>query len=355
MTTSLLSALAGDAAIEAFFSEGSEIEAMLAFETALAGAEADAGIIPSESAAAIAATCHAFRPPLDALRAGMAKDGVVGPSFVALLRTAVGEPHGKWLHFGATSQDLVDTALILRLKPIIAELSARLAALISALRHLQEINGGVALMAQTRMQRALPFTAADKIDTWLRPLERDEARLAEITPRLLVVQFGGPVGTRSGLDGKGDLIAEKLAERLGLSAAPAWHTARDSIIEWGGWLSLVSGTLGKIGADIALMAQNEVAAVQIAGGGGSSAMPHKSNPVDAEVLTALARFNAGLAGTLHQALVHENERSGAAWTLEWLVLPTMAITTGAALRHAAQLIAAMQFLPDAEPDQPSDR
>ncbi len=355
MTSALLSALAGDATIEAFFSEGSEIEAMLAFETALAGAEADVGIVSPEAAAAITAACNGFRPPLDALRAGMAKDGVVGPSFVALLRKAVAEPHGQWLHFGATSQDLVDTGLVLRLKPVIAELSARLAGLIGTLERLKTTEGAIALMAQTRMQRALPFTARDKIDTWLRPLERDRARLAEIAPRLLVVQFGGPVGTRSGLSGKGDLVVQKLAERLGLSAAPSWHTARDSIAEWGSWLALVTGTLGKLGADVALMAQNEVAAVHIAGGGGSSAMPHKSNPVAAEVLVALARFNAGLVGTLHQALVHENERSGAAWTLEWLVLPQMAITAGAALRHAGQLVEALRFLPDAELDHPAAR
>ncbi|MCX5496053.1 3-carboxy-cis,cis-muconate cycloisomerase [Kaistia dalseonensis] len=355
MTATLLDAIASDATIEAFFSEDREIEAMLAFEAALAGAEAEARIIPPEAAAAIEAACHSFRPPLDALRAGMAKDGVVGPSFVALLRKAVAEPHGKWLHFGATSQDVVDTGLVLRLKALVAELDARLAGMIEALEHLKTAHGETALMAQTRMQRALPFTAADKLDTWLRPLQRDRVRLAEITPRLLIVQFGGPVGNRSGLDGKGDLIAERLAARLGLGAAPAWHTARDSIAELGGWLSLVSGTLGKIGADVALMAQNEIAAVRIAGGGSSSAMPHKSNPVAAEVLTALARYNAGLVGTLHQALVHENERSGAAWTLEWLVLSQMAITTGAALGHARQLIAALNFMPDASIVQPAAR
>ncbi|MDQ0395756.1 3-carboxy-cis,cis-muconate cycloisomerase [Labrys monachus] len=355
MSFPLLHALAGDAAIAAFFAEGREIEAMLAFEAALAGAEAEAGIVPAEAAATIETACRGFRPPLDALRAGMAKDGVVGPSFVALLRQAVGEPHGKWLHFGATSQDVVDTGLILRLKPLAAELDARLAGTMEALERLKAAQGATALMAQTRMQRALPFTAADKIDTWLRPLERDRARLAEIAPRLLVVQFGGPVGTRSGLDGKGDLVAERLATRLGLGCAPAWHTARDGIVEFGNWLSLASGTLGKIGADVGLMAQNEVAAVRIAGGGSSSAMPHKSNPVAAEVLIALARFNAGLAGTLQQALVHENERSGAAWTLEWLVLPQMAITTGAALGHARQLIEALRFLPDAQIAQPAAR
>lgn len=348
MISALLHALAGDDTIESFFSEDVEIEAMIAFETALAVAEAENGVIPPEAAVAIEAACHGFRPSPEALRAGMEKDGVVGPSFVALLRQAVGEPHGKWLHFGATSQDVADTGLTLRLKPVVAELDARLAAMIDTLQRLKSAKGDVALMAQTRMQRALPFHAGDKIDTWLRPLERDRARLDEIRPRLLVVQFGGPVGTRSGLGGKGDRIADGLAGKLGLGASPAWHTARDNIVEFGGWLSLVSGTLGKIGADVALMAQNEIAAVRIAGGGSSSAMPHKSNPVSAEILVALARFNAGLAGTLHQALVHENERSGAAWTLEWLVLPQMAITTGAALRHAGQLIETIRFVANAQ-------
>ncbi len=355
MTSEFLGALAGDSAIEALFSAASEVEAMIAFEIALAAAEAEAGIVPPESAAVIEAAARDFEPPLDALKAGMTKDGVIGPSFVALLRTAIGAPHGRWLHHGATSQDLVDTSLVLRLKAVIAELDRRLANVIEALHQLKAAQGDVRLMAQTRMQRALPFHAADKIDTWLRPLERDRARLAEIRPRLLVVQFGGPVGTRSDLGDKGEAVAAGLAERLGLAAAPAWHTARDGIAEFGNWLALISGTLGKIGIDIALMAQNEIGAVAIAGGGGSSAMPHKSNPVAAEVLTALARFNAGLAGTLHQAMVHENERSGAAWTLEWLVLPPMAITTGAALRHTASLIAAIRFLPDRTIDQPPAR
>ena len=116
-----------------------------------------------------------------------------------------------------------------------------------------------------------------------------------------------------------------MAERLDLALRPSWHSQRDRIGEFGSFLSLLSGTLGKIGQDIALMAQNEVGEVQLATGGGSSAMPHKSNPVPAEVLVTLARFNAGLLGTLHQALVHENERSGAAWTLEWMVLPQMVV------------------------------
>jgi 3-carboxy-cis,cis-muconate cycloisomerase len=346
MISSLLDGVAGDPIVEKLFSASADIDATLAFEAALAHAQAALGVIPQEASFAISAACQKFVPDMRSLEAGMVKDGVVVPSLIAALRNVVGEPHGKWLHWGATSQDAVDSSLTLRLKRVCDELDSRLSALIAMLDSLRERDGGTQLMAHTRMQRAMPFTAADKIDTWRHPLIRDRERLAEIRPRLLVVQFGGAVGTRDGLDGKGDAIAEKLAGQLGLGMAPVWHTARDGIIEFGGWLSLVSGTLGKIGADVAIMAQNEVSAVQISGGGQSSVMAHKSNPVAAELLMALGRFNAGLVGTLHQSLIHENERSGSAWTLEWLVLPQSAVATGAALRHAAALIENMTFKPD---------
>ena len=119
------------------------------------------------------------------------------------------------------------------------------------------------------------------------------------------------------------------------------------IAEAGGWLSLVTGTLGKIGQDIALMAQSEIGAVALPPGGGSSAMPHKSNPVSAEILVALARHNAGLVAGLHHALVHEGERSGAAWTLEWLILPQIAVTCASALAHAHALVGRLSFVPPA--------
>ena len=129
-----------------------------------------------------------------------------------------------------------------------------------------------------------------------------------------------------------------MARKLDLGLATPWQATRDPIIALGSLLAQISGSLGKLGMDVTLLAQNEVGAVRLEGGGGSSAMSHKSNPVNAEVLVALARYNAGLAGTLNQALIHENERSGAAWTLEWLTLPPMLVTTGASLRLAALLL-----------------
>ena len=340
---SLLGTLLGDAEIEALFTDEADLAAMLHVEAALAEAEAEAGLIPREAAARIAEACAAFRPDRASLSKSLARDGVVVPALIEQLRAALGEPHAAALHKGATSQDVIDTSLVLRLGQAIAVFERRLDALLGTLSTLRHRDGAKALMGHTRMQAALPFMAADKIDTWAAPIARHKARLAEIKPRLLVLQLGGPIGTRAELQGSGEVVARTMATRLELGDAAAWHSQRDAIAEFGSWLSLVSGTLGKIGQDVSLMAQNELAAVKIAAGGSSSAMAHKRNPVAAEVLVALARFNAGLLGTLHQALIHENERSGAAWTLEWLVLPQMVVTTGASTRTASTLLDGLSF------------
>lgn len=341
----LLNALVGDKEVESYFSNEAELNAMLQVETALAQAEAEMGLIDEDAARHIAEACLRFVPDWNGLAAGIARDGVVVPEFVRQLRAVVGEPFAKDMHLGATSQDIIDTALVLRLKRLTDVYLRRLEMLTDALGTLKQRDGNIPLMAHTRMQQALPFKAADKIDTWLQPLERHGAALREIRPRLLAVQLGGPIGTREELKGHGDAVADAMAERLGLGYAPAWHSQRDRVGEFASWLSLLSGTLGKIGQDIALMAQNEVGEVRLASGGTSSAMLHKTNPVPAEVLVTLARFNAGLLGTLHQSLVHENERSGAAWTLEWLVLPKMTVAAGAGLNKARALLEILSFSP----------
>lgn len=339
----LLQTLIGDEEVAAFFSNEAELSALLEAEVALARAQAETGLIGKDAAERIAGACRTFRPDWHALAEGLAQDGVIVPALVKQLRAAIGEPHAISVHWGATSQDIIDTALILRLKSIIEIIEGRIANLVSALHSLRSRDGRVKLMAHTRMQRALPFTAADKIDTWLQPLERHAQGLEELAPRLLVVQLGGPIGTRGEMKDRGDAVADAMAEILGLGYGPSWHSQRDRIGEFAAYLSLLSGTLGKIGQDVALMAQNEVGEVRLASGGGSSAMPHKSNPVQAELLVTLARYNAGLLGTLHQALVHENERSGAAWTLEWIVLPQMVVAAAAGLNKALALVGSISF------------
>lgn len=341
----LLNALVGDDETRALLGDEAQLAAMLAFERYLAEAEAEAGLIGTDAAAAIATAIESFAVDWDDLADGIAQDGVVVPALVRQLRAAVGEPHGQFVHHGATSQDVVDTALMLQLAKVVALFLDRIAALQSALAALSAASGTILLMAHTRMQAALPFTVADKLNTWLEPLGRHHASLSGMRRQLLVVQLGGPIGDRSSFGGKGVQVAIGLARLLDLGIAEPWHATRDPIVAFGSLLSLITGSLGKIGADVTLMTQTEVASIKMSGGGGSSAMAHKSNPVNAEVLVALARYNAGLVGTLHQSLVHENERSGAAWTLEWLTLPQIIIATGASLRLATRLASQVRFQP----------
>jgi len=339
----LLSSLLGDEETTRHFSVEAEIAAVLAFEQALAEAEADNGIIGRDAAAAIVAALSSFRPDTGLLRAGVAKDGVMVPELVRQIRMAVGEPHGASVHFGATSQDVIDTALVLRLKSVVEHLSLLLTENIVRLSALDERFGGRALTGMTRMQPAIPIQVSDRVKAWLVPLQRHQKRLSEQSARLLVVQFGGAAGTLENLGDKGNAVRAALAAKLGLGDTPQWHSQRDTLADFAGWLSLVTGSLGKFGHDIALMAQGG-AEIELSGGGGSSAMPHKQNPVKAEALVALGRFNATQLSGMHHALVHEQERSGSAWTLEWLLLPQMVVATAAALRLAAELAAQIESL-----------
>lgn len=334
----LLGGLLGDEDVAAQLSADAELTQMTVFESALAIAEGAEDVIPADAAAAIAQRLASFAPDPADLREGTIRDGVVVPALIRQMRAQVGEPHGRFVHFGATSQDVIDTSLLLRLQPILAAFEQRLLSLRERNLALVAGFGRQPLMGRTRMQDALPITVADRLAEWQGPVDRALERLEQLRPRLLVLQLGGPVGTLGELGDKREAVGRRLAQALGLGyRAQSWHSQRDTIGELGSWLSLVAGALGKIGQDVALMAQNPVAEIALEGGGGSSAMAHKQNPVKAEVLVALARYTASLLGGLHQSLVHEQERSGAAWTLEWLVLPQMLMTTGAALRTTIEL------------------
>ena len=333
----LLSGLLGDDALRDCFSLSGEIAAMLRFEAALAVAEAEAGIIPHDAAAAIKEACEAFEPDVAALKTATARDGVAVPELVRQLRENVDPALRDHVHFGATSQDVVDTALVLRLRPALTIMSDRLGALCGQLDALAGAHGQNSLMGRTRMQAARAIRVSDRIAAWRRPLEGLEAGLAAVRGKVACLQFAGAVGRLDDLGSDGPDVAERLAAELGLSYEGCWHTDRQSLADLAGLLSRLTGALGKIGRDITLMAQDEIGEIALSGGGGSSAMAHKKNPVKAEMLITLAAFNATLLPGMHTALVHENERSGAAWTLEWMVLPQMVVAAGAALRIATDL------------------
>ena len=330
--------------LKALFTPEAEIAAMLRFEANLALAEADAGVIPNVSAAAIADAVGRFEPDMEALGAGVARDGLVVPTLIATLRDVLDEDHCPHLHHGATSQDVIDTGLVLRLKAALSLFRDDIERIITGLEKLSREHGHQPLMGRTRMQRALQVRVADRIGIWKGPLIDQIEALNRLEGHVLAVQFGGAVGTLEKLGEKGPAVRARLAERLDLvDPGGCWHTDRGRIADLAGWLSKISGVLGKIGQDVALMAQNEIGEAVVSGGGRSSAMPYKRNPIGAELLVTLARSNAAHLGGLHQALVHEGERSGSAWTLEWLILPPMVATAGAALAVAEKLLDQLEF------------
>jgi 3-carboxy-cis,cis-muconate cycloisomerase len=338
-----LGGLFADDAVAAPLSPQAQLARMQRVEAAYSRALGAAGVVEAGLAEQAAAAVEAARFDMGDLRAGTARDGVVMPALVKQLKAQADAALHPAIHRGMTSQDVTDTALVLALKELLPLFDARLAALETALSALIEAQGAQPLMGRTRMQAALPVTVADRVETWRAPLADHRARLAEMTPRLMRLQFGGAVGTRHVLGDNGDAVAAALAAALDLGNPPkAWHTMRDGLGELASWLSLVAGTLGKMGQDMALMAQQGIDEIRLSGGGGSSAMPHKQNPVRAELLVTLARYTATLLPGMHHAMVHEQERSGAAWTLEWLVLPDMLIATGRALNVAQDAVTAIE-------------
>lgn len=315
------SGLYGDDEIAEILSPGAEIARMLRVEAAWSRAQGADTLADEIAAVEIAPS---------ALKEGAARDGVPVPTLVQMIRQAVSAPEG--VHTGLTSQDVIDTALVLALEASGAILVKRLQRLTDALATARDTHAGREVMAFTRMQPALPSTADQLVQMWAAPLPRLTQELAAMD---LPLQWGGPVGRRDTPEAVH--VGAAFAAALGLrDPGHAWHTDRTYIADVAHLLSKITGALGKIGQDVALMASRGDLALR--GGGGSSAMPHKSNPILAEALVTLARYNATQVAGLHQALVHEHHRSGAAWGLEHMILPEMLRATGASLARAHALV-----------------
>ncbi len=339
--SALLGPLLSDTSTSARFTDESAVRALLEFEAALARAQARSGVIPTSAAEAISRAAAELEPDWRRLGAGSAASGHPVAGLVAQLRAAAGSA-ADFVHRGATAQDAIDTALTLRLAPVLEDFDRRLCELIAALSAKAKEHRRTVMAGRTRHQQAVPITLGLKAANWLLPLVRHRQRLSELRPRVLLVQLGGPAGTLAGLGRDGLRVLEELGKelQLGVPATP-WHTQRDGFAELAGWLGMVSGSLGKIGTDLGLLAQTEVGEVSEGSTGTSSAMPQKRNPVRAETLVALARANAGLVGSMHHSLSLAHERGGIEWTLEWLTLPQMVCQTGAGLRLAGSAIAEM--------------
>lgn len=336
--------LFADPAALAHLDARAEIAAMLRFEGALAEAQGEAGAIPQAAASQIARAAASLEIEPGRLAPGVARDGVPVPALVAELRAAVGGDAASFVHWGATTQDVMDTGLVLRLRELLGLFEQRMAETGVLLAGLTERHRRRVMAGRTRSQQAAPTTFGLKAAGWLAPLVRHRDRLAELRPRLLRLSLGGAVGTLSAMGDKGAEVERALARRLDLGVASSpWHVQRDSLLELGGWLSQVTASLGKMGLDLTLLAQSEVGEVRLAGGG-SSTMPNKVNPISAETLITLARFNAGQLGQLHQAALQEHERGGPGWALEWLTLAPMAAATSGAFRQATASLEGLTVL-----------
>ena len=323
---------------EAAFEAPAFLHAMLAFESALAEAEAAEGVIPTSSAAAIVAACGSVQVDVEELVREAKRSATLAVPLVNALLAEVSrtsQPAAAHVHLGATSQDVIDTALVLCLKACLEEADRELEAAVRALARRAREHRATPMLGRTLMQPALPITAGLKIARWAVALAHDRERIAEAQALGLAVQFGGPVGALESLGAKGPAVRHRIATRLGLADAPAWHVHRNAWIDLLDRVGQTVLTAGKIARDISLLGQPEVGemleALPRPGVGASSSMPHKRNPVACAHALAAAVRMPGLIATLHAGGIAEHERALGGWQAEIAVVPEIAGALGASL------------------------
>jgi 3-carboxy-cis,cis-muconate cycloisomerase len=331
--------------VEKVFSDQARLQGMLDFEAGLARAEARAGVIPSSAAGTIAYQCKAELFDAAAVSQGAKLAGNLAIPLVKALTAVVAQTDtdaARYVHWGATSQDVIDTGCVLQLRPALKSIAADLNRLIDGLVELAKKHRSTIVVGRTWMQQALPTTFGLKAAGWLDAINRHRGRLRETEQRVGVLQFGGAVGTLAALGVRGQMVARILAEELHLALPDTpWHSHRDRLVEVATTLGLCVGTLGKIARDISLHAQTEVGEVFEPSGegrGGSSTMPHKRNPVTSAVVLSAATRVPGLVGTMLSAMVQEEERGLGGWHAEWETLPEIVRLTAGALHHMAETV-----------------
>ena len=334
----LLAPMFSSAAMRAVCDDAAYLQHMLDFEAALARAEAAVGVIPASAAAPIANACKAETFELSALAEAATRSGNLAIPLVKALTAAVGKANpdaARYVHWGATSQDVIDTATMLTLCAAIDALLPDLDRAIAGFAMLAKQHRGTAMVARTWLQHALPMPFGLKLAEYASALHRSRTRLTRLRSEAVALQFGGAAGTLAALGHKGLAIAEKLAAELKLPLPDApWHTHRDRIADAASVFAILTGTCGKIARDVSLLMQTDVAEAFEPSGegrGGSSTMPHKRNPVAAATALAAASMAPNLAATIFAAQVQDHERSAGPWHAEWPTLPTLQLVTSGAL------------------------
>jgi 3-carboxy-cis,cis-muconate cycloisomerase len=344
----ILSELLGDPAMESLFDDDAQLRALLDFEAALGRAEAAAAVIPPAAAEAISRVAAAMRfdeAARSELAAGAARSGNLAIPLVEALTSAVAAVDAeaaRWVHWGATSQDAIDTGLVLQLRRAMARLDGELRAFERSLAEMARAHRRTILAGRSWLQHALPTSFGLKVAGWLDAVHRDRLRLARVAGSARVLQLGGAVGTLASLGSAGPAVVQALARELDLALADTtWHALRDRLVEVGCALGMLGGTLGKIARDLSLLLQTDVGELTLVtahGEGDSSTMPQKKNPVACAVALHAATRAPGLVATLLAAMPQEHERGLGGWHAEWETVPELFRLVAGSLRHLATML-----------------
>jgi 3-carboxy-cis,cis-muconate cycloisomerase len=340
----ILGTLYGSDAMRAVFDELTYFQRMLDVEAALARVQARLGIIPADAAAVINDAAKIGNLDIDALAASARNVGYPVVGLVEGLSKAAGEA-GGWTHWGATTQDIMDSATVLQVRDGLDLIETELRAVLTALTAKAAQYRATVMAGRTHLQQALPTTFGLKCAIWAMPFIAHLERLAQLRPRVQVVEFSGAAGTLASLGDQGIAVMTGLAEELGLRAPLApWHVCRDGLAEAVNFLGLVSGTLAKIATDVILMAQTEVAELAepyVAGRGQSSTMPQKRNPIASEYILAASRMVQALVPAMLGAMAQDHERATGPWQAEALALPQAFVLAHGALQHVRTIAEGM--------------
>ncbi len=337
----VMGALYGTDAMRAAMGEHAFLQRMLDVEAALARAQARLGIIPAEAAPAITAAADANRLDKPALAAATRNTGYPVVGLVKQLSALAGPEAGRWTHWGATTQDIMDSAVVLQMRDGLDLVEADLARCIAGFAAMAQAHRGTVMAGRTHLQHALPVTFGYKVAVWLSPLITMQERFRQLRPRSLRVQFGGAAGTLASLGGQGEAVQAELARELDLLVPDIpWHVARDGIAEAVAALGILCGALSKIATDVILLMQTEVAEVAepyVDGRGGSSTMPQKRNPISCEYILAQSRGVHALVPQVMAAMAQDQERGTGPWQAEPLAIGQAFLLAHGALAQALTL------------------
>jgi 3-carboxy-cis,cis-muconate cycloisomerase len=329
-------------AMRAVFSDETRVQKYLDIEAGLARAQGSLGIIPNEAADEIVRHCHAAEFDMAELKRQTERIGYPVLPVVQQLVKRCKDGLGEWCHWGATTQDITDTATVLQIRDALVLVESEIVAIADALAGLAKKYRDTPMAGRSNLQQAVPITFGYKIATILAAMERHRRRLVELRPRVLVGEFGGAAGTLSSLGKDGLKVQEGLMRELGLGQPEiAWHTVRDRIAEVGCFLGLVTGTLAKLATDVKLLMQTEVEEVYEPfheGRGSSSTMPQKRNPISCLYIIACTAMVRQNVAALLDAMVEDHERATGPWEIEWIAVPEIFCLASGAL-HQARVIA----------------